>query len=146
MVTLKNNCSNRFKYDVNIVATYAGKILGIDKNVVVAIVNNDTLLNKMSGKDLKVDAFIYKTPLENTFLISMRKSVNYPDSVICHELVHVKQILDGRLFVDADKKVFTWMGRTYTNDTPYELRPWETEAMITTSRIMRKFKKEFKQF
>lgn len=144
MMTLKNNCSNIFKYDINKLVSYVEKALGINKNVTVAVVNNDILLNKMSGKDMRIDAFVYKTPLENTFLISLKKDVGYSDSVICHELVHLKQILDGRLVIDMDKKLFTWMGKTYLNSIPYELRPWESEAMVTASRIMRKFKKENK--
>ena len=144
MITIKNMCSNKFKYDINDMTAFAAKVLGITQNVTVTVVNNDILLNKLSNKDYDIHAFIYRTPIPNMFLLTMRKNVSFPDSVFCHELIHLKQYLDNRLNVNTDNKTYTWMGKIYTNLTPYELRPWESEAMLLASKIMRKFKKENK--
>ena len=47
--------------------------------------------------------------------------------VITHELIHLKQYHDKRLFLEGNLPV--WLGEAYPIETtPYENRPWETEA------------------
>lgn len=45
---------------------------------------------------------------------------------IFHELVHIKQILDGKLVVGEGLSPSTWCGIIYT--CPYDQLPWEVEA------------------
>lgn len=66
---------------------------------------------------------------------------------IAHEMVHAKQMLEGRL-VDhglqigtaGDTQVLykaqTWEGEVYTN-TPYEKQPWEIEAYKMEEQVMK---------
>lgn len=45
---------------------------------------------------------------------------------ICHELIHVKQFIEGRLKVVQGG--IEWEGEYYPTSVPYEERPWEIEA------------------
>jgi predicted metallopeptidase len=75
---------------------------------------------------------------DEDYVIEISSNINTSDMVttIFHELVHVKQIIDGRL--DEDGR--TWKGKTYdTTKTPYKELPWEIEAF----RLQRLMTKEF---
>jgi len=68
-------------------------------------------------------------------LITLDSSVNLTTQVqyLAHELVHVKQMLSGKLVLKRAKRTnklhYIWNGRDLTH-LPYAKRPWEREAMI----------------
>lgn len=56
---------------------------------------------------------------------------------LAHELVHVKQIISGKLKSDGDgNKV--WNGKFFHKDTPYLEQPWELQAYARQELVMRK--------
>jgi hypothetical protein len=54
------------------------------------------------------------------------------DEVVAHELVHIKQTLDGRLEFDPERQEFKWLGELWDqkrlDEVKYTERPWEAEA------------------
>lgn len=144
MIVLNNLSSNIFKYNIQKLIEYTLKELGVSENVNITILNNDSLLKKLSG-ETEFQAFINQTALNNMFIITIKTGVSCPDLIICHELVHLKQYLDKSLHVDIKNKTFTWRGREYSNTYNYVSRPWEVEAVNLSGKILRKFKKELRK-
>lgn len=112
------------------VLDFAQYYLGLDSDFIIKIVFLGNLGHKVWG---------YCNGLEDEdYVIEVSSNINTNDIVetIFHELVHVKQIIDGRL--DEDGR--TWKGRTYDTDKiPYKELPWEVEAF----RLQRLMTKEF---
>ncbi len=56
---------------------------------------------------------------------------------LAHELVHVKQIVSGKLkdVGDGSKR---WNGKVYHRDTPYLEQPWELQAYAKQELVMRR--------
>lgn len=55
-------------------------------------------------------------------------------TVISHEIIHMKQYLDGTFQYDDGK--ITWNGESYLlDDINYDDRPWETEAFQLESQL-----------
>lgn len=71
--------------------------------------------------ELDIDQNIWKKPQEL-------------ERTIFHELVHAKQIMDGRLELDYPSK---WMGIIYT--CSYHNLPWEKEAYFLEDLMMNTF-------
>jgi hypothetical protein len=62
---------------------------------------------------------------------------------ICHELIHVNQVVAGRFKILDDGWV--WEGCAYPLDTPYHDRPWEVEAEKEEKILYDQVFKEFEQ-
>jgi hypothetical protein len=58
-------------------------------------------------------------------------------TVIIHELVHVAQIQSGRMLVGRRSIIFD--GQEYTKDIPYNVRPFEVEAMNRAEELFNKY-------
>jgi len=58
-------------------------------------------------------------------------------TVVIHELVHVAQMQSGRMIVG--RKCITFDGIQYTKDTPYNVRPFEVEAMNIASELFNRY-------
>ena len=101
--------------------------------------DSDFIIKLVFLSDLGKQVWGYCNGLEDEdYVIEISSNINTSDMVetIFHELVHVKQIIDGRL--DEDGR--TWKGKTYdTTKTPYKELPWEIEAF----RLQRLMTKEF---
>ena len=101
------------------VLDFAQYYLGLDSDYIIKIVFLGDLGDTVWG---------YCNGLEDEdYVIEVSSKLSSGDIVetIFHELVHVKQIIDGRL--DDDGR--TWKGKTYdTVKTPYKELPWEIEA------------------
>lgn len=54
----------------------------------------------------------------------------------CHEMVHAKQLISGKLKRTADK--FTWAGKSFCLKTKYMDRPWELQAFAKQEIIFRR--------
>lgn len=61
--------------------------------------------------------------------------------ILSHELIHLKQYYDKRLYLNENKTP-VWLGQEYDiNSTSYENRPWETEAFLLDDELNDKIKK-----
>lgn len=101
--------------------------------------DSDFIIKLVFLSDLGKQVWGYCNGIEDEdYVIEISSNINTSNMVetIFHELVHVKQIIDGRL--DEDGR--TWKGKTYdTTKTPYKELPWEVEAF----RLQRLMTKEF---
>ena len=59
-------------------------------------------------------------------------------SILCHEMVHLKQYDKGEL--KLVKGGAMWKGQFYDKNTPYFDRPWEREANAEMGKIEKKVK------
>lgn len=85
----------------------------------------DTDIEIEYDKELDVEAEVYN--MDGEFTINIRPELENLRTAIAHELIHVKQYLDGRL-VDTDLGQF-WEGKFIdTNRVRYIDLPWEKEA------------------
>jgi hypothetical protein len=94
--------------------------------------------------DLDVDLIIEFIPMKDhqtglcdydpeEITISIAKKLSAKDSIrtLFHELVHVKQYVDGRLEVGSPQR---WLGTIV--DTEYRDLPWELEAFDLETKLM----------
>ncbi len=56
---------------------------------------------------------------------------------LAHELVHVKQIVSGKLKSSGEGHKI-WNGKFFHKDTPYLEQPWELQAYAKQELVMRK--------
>jgi hypothetical protein len=73
---------------------------------------------------------------EDEIVVILAKRLAAKDAVrtLFHELVHVKQYIDGRLEPGSPQ---IWMGKPVTGD--YEKLPWEIEAYYLEEKMMEAF-------
>jgi hypothetical protein len=71
---------------------------------------------------------------EDETIITLAKRLSVKDAIrtLFHELVHVKQHVDGRL-----ERGYIWCGRVYECD--YTELPWEIEAYDLEEKMMEQF-------
>ena len=119
--------------------------LGIS-GVEVIITGNDGVLNRFGTKDLRLNALLYKSELPGVYNLAVRERRDGSACLtLCHEMVHLKQYVDGRLTVDMNSKAFGWEGARYSCDTPYEARPWEAEAFRMQWPLLRSYKRHLRE-
>lgn len=71
--------------------------------------------------------------------VQHRLSIRQLMLTIAHEMVHVKQLVTGKLvteFVDG-QNVNTWCGKDFS-DTEYAETPWELQAYAMQSPLVQK--------
>lgn len=63
------------------------------------------------------------------FEIEIDKNLRMYDFVttLCHELTHLKQYARGEM-KQYDRGLTSWKGEIYSENTPYDDKPWEIEA------------------
>lgn len=115
----------------------------------VILSTNDRILDMFGSKDLHLEAILQPTPIKDTFnLILRNRESSDVELILCHEMIHLNQYLNGDLKLDWDKKEFYWKGVKYENTIPYDNRPWEKEAFKQQYSLLkdwRKYKKELKK-
>jgi predicted metallopeptidase len=113
--------------------------LGV-KNVVVVINKINELEKEVANSNMSLSAIlIVQKPV---YLIKVNsKTINIKTiEVIAHELIHIKQYEENRLFVDS-KNVF-WNGIDYSNvRLEYHNLPWEVEAFKQDDILANKIRK-----
>lgn len=103
---------------LNLVTQLAQKILGKEAFIVNIDVDYD--------EDLDVEAQLINVG-KNEFEITLRPDVENLRTAIAHELIHVKQYVEGRL-AETNLGMF-WEGKFIdTNKVGYIDLPWEVEA------------------
>lgn len=107
----------------------AAKSLGIEDAEIV-VIQNDRMLNSVAGDGYVVNGLLHKTRAPgNKYNLYLRKNTEEPiRTVICHEMLHLKQYIDGDLAVDVNNRQFSWKGKIYPYSYPYMQRPWEQEV------------------
>ena len=128
--------------NLNPLLDYLTKRLPDDKTLVIC--QNDKVLDKCSTKDIKLESLLIKGPLKDTYTIYLRKgAISY--RTICHEFVHLTQMLKGYLEVNEKEGTFVWKGVKYDSSYPYNKRPWEREAFGQQDKIYREYRRSLKQ-
>lgn len=72
---------------------------------------------------------------------------DYLAKVIAHEIYHIKQMVDKKLFFEYNSSVVKWNGKSFKNigAIPYEKRPWEQDCLkreFTFANAYSKFRKK----
>lgn len=131
--------TNWCKYDlITICKIIITQILNLT-DVTLNIVNDDRTLDKFSTEDVQILAILYKTKLPHTYMLYLSSNLHKELlSVICHEMVHLKQYESGDL--DLKDYKFYWKGKQY-DEPVYWNRPWEKEAKKEQYNIEKQVKK-----
>lgn len=111
-----------------------------DGKETVVVCQNDMVLDHASTPDIRIDSLMVKGPLADTYTIYLRKNGREAEKIICHEFVHLMQMLRGDLIVDEKTPRFIWKGNPYDPSYPYRWRPWEKEAFNRQSYLYREYK------
>lgn len=79
---------------------------------------------------------------EKIFFIGLKsnQTLNNFCITLCHELVHINQMVKGKL-ISVENGHF-WAGKYYNNTTPYLDRPWELQALSLQEILYRRFLEE----
>lgn len=120
----------------------AAEKLGI-ANVEITVIKNDSMLDQVGSKDYIVNGLLHKTNIPgNYYNLYLRKDTNEPlRSIICHEMLHLRQYIDGDLLVNVERRLFIWKGKDYPYSYPYMDRPWEKEVFKAQSKFISDVKK-----
>lgn len=130
--------TNTSKYNmVTICKLILTQIFNI-KDVSLFVATNDKMVDKFSTSDVKLQAILYGKA--NNYVLYLRSNLSSELLlVICHEMIHLKQYIEGRL--KLEDKIFIWENKSYRPNVPYLERPWEKEANAQMYKIMQKVKK-----
>lgn len=115
------------------------KQLGLDKynNQLIIIIDNN--LDDGNGNPCNALA----TNDNGRFIIALKGCSNNKLALeqsgitLAHELVHIKQMLNGKLNMNNDGFIM-WCGKQFSNDYDYLSRPWEIMAFAQQEIIFRK--------
>lgn len=138
---IKNGIDSPKKFDVEELLEFLASELNIKDNVELMVVYNNTLLEKLSTKDIEYEALLQNT-FPDKYVLYVKEKVSGLQYVLCHELVHLSQYDRGDLKMSSDFKTVTWKGIEYSNTYPYETREWEEEAFKMQNKLWKKFKKK----
>ena len=105
----------------------------------IYVMYNDSILDRFSSKDIEIEALLYKNPIKSSYNLYVRKNLSNIKNVICHEMIHLKQYEDNRLYLDYKTGIFTWEGEEY-KDIPYFERKWEKEAFSKERKLIKAYK------
>jgi hypothetical protein len=86
------------------------------------------------------DQAICKEIIEGHYLIVIRSTLSLVQTLqaLCHEFVHVKQYVSGKLTHCPETGDFVWCGKRYPRDTPYYDQPWEIQAFSKETLLFRR--------
>lgn len=86
--------------------------------------------------DMEYFAWVKGDPKVNQYTIYLThraRKYNLP-MTLAHEMIHIQQMVSGRLIVESSDNSVTFKGTKYTAkqwlSIPYRNRPWEAEAYI----------------
>lgn len=108
-------------------------------NVELQIVTDDKLVKKFDTDTVEMQALLDRLPVPHKYCLHLRGVLSMSIlSIICHEMVHLKQYESGDLKLEGT--TFFWKGQEY-NHTDYWSRPWEIEARREQIDIEKQVKK-----
>ena len=114
--------------------------LGVD-DVLLTIVDNTKMLDKLSPEDIEYKAILVKVG-QKAYSLYVRKNYFSP-TILCHELKHLQQYYQNKIELMPNKG-YKWLGKEYPANYPYNSRPWEKEAFTAQDRLWRNYK-QFKK-
>lgn len=123
---------------------FAFKTLGIE-GVTLQIIQNDKVLDMFSTEDISLSALLTKTQLGTYQLMLRSKPDNILTFILAHEMIHLSQMVKGKLSLDMGRRVFSWSGQEYAASYPYDSRPWEIEAKNKGEKLWKQWKRERKK-
>ena len=132
---------NYTKLNIENLIEFCADKLNVSAKLIVMY--NDNLLDKFSSADIEIEALLYKSVLDHTYSLILRKGLK-PDLIICHEMIHLQQYETGDLDLDMRTKTFYWKGKAY-RDIPYMDRPWEIETFRKDRKLLKAYKLSAKQ-
>ncbi len=124
----ENLVVNTTKYDITTISHFTLNILNI-KNTTISIAKMPSWMINQGPDNSKINGLVIENGLNNfTILLNGDLSLYEGIRTILHEIVHIKQVYNGRLVV-CDLKFVEFNGKSYEiMKYPYNLRPWESEA------------------
>ena len=108
----------------------------------VVLISSSKMLKKFSTEDIELKALTTPTAFKDKYSIYLDDyACSDLNLILCHEMVHLKQFLDGDLKLDLDKYEFTWKGLKYDKSIPYNSRPWEYLATKQQGKLLSEYVK-----
>jgi hypothetical protein len=103
---IKNYIESPKNFDVEELVKFIVKELNIPEDFELTICYNERLLDKLSTDDIEFSALLNQhTP--KLYMLNVRKIKGGLSSIICHEMVHLKQYMSGDLKMSSDFKTVT---------------------------------------
>lgn len=136
---IKNYIKSPKKFNIEELLNFLAKYLNISDDVQLTLTYNNSLLNRLSTKDLEFTAILCN-PIPKQYVLYVREGCG-SQYTLCHEMIHLHQYERGDLKISSDYKTVTWKGETFDITTSYEDREWEQEAFSGQGELWRKFKK-----
>lgn len=122
------------------IASFALARFGID-GITLTIAENEGYLDKFSNEYVSLEALTVGTAMKDAYNMFFRRR-NPSPVVVCHEMIHLRQMVEGRLGMDARTGKAFWDGKVYDNKTDYFERPWEIEAFAEQDELLKLYRKK----
>ena len=132
--------TNKTKFDMTTMAKLIlTQILGLE-NIELVVITKDSAISKYDSADLEMQAILQAVPEQHRYKLTYHSRVSASSmlSILCHEMIHLKQYDKGEL--KLVKGGAMWKGEFYDKETPYFERPWEEEANAEMYKLEKKVK------
>ena len=113
--------------------SFAEKYLDLPYNTYISI----DFLPQKSDQHFGFCMDMDKKELEFSIEINRNTSTEQMQATLFHELVHVKQYIDGRFVSGEGRNPSTWFGVPIVDE--YEKLPWEIEAFALEKEMLKEF-------
>lgn len=132
------------RYDIQKFVKYIiYNLLGYS-TVHLTIAYNNKQLERLSTKDVDLQALLTKLPMDHTYTLYLHTfPTTSVETILVHEMIHLDQYERGDLKELGNGK-FIWKGVEYDASMPYDKRPWEKEAFAKQTKILKQVKQIFK--
>lgn len=137
---ITNHIKSPKNFNVEELIEYLATALEIDTKAELTLMYNDKLLNQLSKGDVEYSALL-QNPIPNQYILFVKTDVSGLQTIICHEMVHLKQYDSGKLKMSQDCKTVWWNGEKFDATSEYNNREWEVEAFSLQNKLWRNFKK-----
>lgn len=132
--------TNKSKLDMTTFCKIAlTQVLNIE-NVELIVVTNDKMITRFDSNDIEMQALLQGYPEKHQYRLTLHSRIGMASlcSIVCHELIHLKQYEKGELKLVSGGAM--WKGKFYEKETPYMERPWEKEANCDMYKLEKKVK------
>ncbi len=123
---------------------WASRDMAWPSNVYILIEFTNKLPHTLAGYTLYEENKIQEDTIRQ-FMIRLDASqhVHIVRRTLAHELIHVRQIIEGRLIMHS-KHAVTWNDHRYRRPywKPHDTRPWEDEAIGLSTDLVADFRRK----